>query len=345
VIPIRKPRIVIYGPGLYGQHIVRFADKKGWPIVAAFNRAGEKVGQDLGRVAGLGKDIGVVVQDCDTANYDDLHADVAFVVISDRLEENRIANARMLNAGINVISHASEGYFPWGIDQRLADELDSLARQNGVTFTGTGIWDLSRIWAGIMVAGPCVEIDGLVHRTLTDASRASVRLMTQTCGVGMSQAEYHERIVQQPGLIGGLYKSIPEHVLTALGYTPTAVSERREPVLFDEPIYCAPLDRHLEAGVSVGTRIIASVQTAEGVSAEAHMELRLMKPGEKEHMLWTVHGLPSTTIITQREDSVLASAAAMFNRAYDVIAAPPGIQEVYKLGPLKHTALDTRAAI
>lgn len=42
-----KPRIVIYGPGMYGQHIVRFAVEKGWPIVAAFNRAGDKVGKDL----------------------------------------------------------------------------------------------------------------------------------------------------------------------------------------------------------------------------------------------------------------------------------------------------------
>ena len=37
----RKPRIVIYGPGLYGQHLVRFALQKGWEIVAAFNRAGD----------------------------------------------------------------------------------------------------------------------------------------------------------------------------------------------------------------------------------------------------------------------------------------------------------------
>ena len=35
-----KPRIVIYGIGQYGQHVVRFATKKGWKIVAVYNRAG-----------------------------------------------------------------------------------------------------------------------------------------------------------------------------------------------------------------------------------------------------------------------------------------------------------------
>lgn len=337
-----KPRIVIYGPGLYGQHIVRFAYEKGWPIVAAFNRAGDKVGRDLGRLAGLGKDIGVIVQDCDKADYSDLEADVAFVVISDRLEENRQANERLLNAGINVISHAAEAYFPFGIDKAMAEELDQLARKNNVTFTGTGIWDVSRIWAGIMVAGPCVEINSLLHVTLTDASRASIKLMTETCGVGMSHDEFQEKIVNRPGLIGGLYHTIPQHVLTALGYTTTEVREWREPVILDEALYCEPLERDIEPGFSIGTRIVASVQTAEGITAEAHMELRLLKSGEVENMKWLVNGKPSSSINTQREDSVVASAACMFNRAYDVINAPPGIQEVYKLGPLKHTALEYR---
>ena len=46
----RKPRLVLYGIGQYGQMMVRFADKKGWPIVAAYNRAGAKVGQDIGQI-------------------------------------------------------------------------------------------------------------------------------------------------------------------------------------------------------------------------------------------------------------------------------------------------------
>jgi 2,4-diaminopentanoate dehydrogenase len=64
-----RPRIVIYGVGQYGGFITRFAVQKGWPIVAAYNRAGPKIGQDLGRVAGLDRDIGVMVQDCEHGDY------------------------------------------------------------------------------------------------------------------------------------------------------------------------------------------------------------------------------------------------------------------------------------
>ena len=82
---VGKPRIVIYGTGQFGQFITRLAVEKGFPVVAAFNRAGEKIGQDLGRVAGLERDIGVVVQDCDQADFSKLNADIGIVTISDRL--------------------------------------------------------------------------------------------------------------------------------------------------------------------------------------------------------------------------------------------------------------------
>ena len=59
------PRLALYGVGRYGQEIARFAVRKGWKIVAAYNRASPKVGQDIGRLAGLNRDYGVVVQDCE----------------------------------------------------------------------------------------------------------------------------------------------------------------------------------------------------------------------------------------------------------------------------------------
>ncbi|MCY4426561.1 MAG: hypothetical protein OXC05_05965 [Halieaceae bacterium] len=41
----------------------------------------------------------------------------------------------------------------------------------------------------------------------------------------------------------------------------------------------------------------------------------------------------------QRDDSAYATASSLFNRIPDVVAAPPGIQTLSQLGPMKHTAL------
>ena len=56
-------------------------------------------------------------------------------------------------------------------------------------------------------------------------------------------------------------------------------------------------------------------------------------------MFWSVDGLPHTRVRTEREDSAHATAACLFNRIPDVIAAPPGIVLISQMGPLKPTAL------
>lgn len=103
-----KPNIMIYGVGYYGAEAVRILVKKGWPIVAAVNRAGRKIGKDLGQLAGLKEDLGVIVQVCETVDYATLGADIALVVQTERLSLNFAAYRRLFGAGINVICHGSE---------------------------------------------------------------------------------------------------------------------------------------------------------------------------------------------------------------------------------------------
>jgi 2,4-diaminopentanoate dehydrogenase len=328
-----RPRVMIYGVGYYGMEAVRILAKKGWPIVAAVNRAGPKIGQDLGRLAGLKEDLGVVVQDCETADFATLDADIALVVQMERLSLNFAAYQRLLGAGINVICHGSESYFPQGADPELAGEIDVLAKRSGVTFTGTGIWDFSRIWSGILIAGPCTELRSLFHHSLTNAELANERMM-RAYGVDMMQSEFAEKVAKVPGQLGELYKGIPHHVMHALGFTITNVIEQREPVFSDRPVWCRILNRFLEPGTSLGLRIIASVETAEGPTASAHIELRILAEGESENMTWAVDGRPPSKIRIDRADGVHTSAACMVNRIPDVIAAPSGIRLISQLGPM-----------
>ena len=333
------PRIVIYGTGQYGQYITRFAVQKGWTIVAAYNRAGNKVGHDLGQLAGLGRDLGIVVQDCETARYDNLDADIGVVTMTNRLSINLPAYRRLMNAGLNVICHGNESYYPYGCDAILAAEIDSLAKQNNVTFSGSGIWDMSRIWSGLLLAGPCTEIRSLLHSSITDvAGQCLNKEQALQVGIGFTPKEFKEKgLDRSPALAA--YKTIPEHVLAALGYTITNTRAFVEPVVFNVPIESVLMERVIPAGVCVGTRIIGEIETREGVSARAEIELRLFKQGEVEHMLWSVDGLPRTRVRTEREDSAHATAACLFNRIPDVIAAPPGIVLLSQLGPMKHSAL------
>jgi 2,4-diaminopentanoate dehydrogenase len=335
-----RPRLVIYGVGQYGGFVTRFAVQKGWPIVAAFNRAGQKIGQDLGRVAGLGRDIAVTVQDCERGDYMALagKADIGVVAQTNVLRLNMPAYQRLMSAGLNVICHGAQSYYPYGNDPAAAAEIDALAKERGVTFTGGGIWDMSRIWSGLLLLGPCTDMKALHHRTLTDVlGQTNSAAQARQVGIGMTAEEYEASGLRRSP-IAAMYRTIAEHVLTAAGFAIADKREYIEPIFFDEPHRSVMLGT-IDAGRCVGSRIIAELKSAEGPSAHSSIELRLLRSGEVEHMFWEVDGLPRTRVRIERDDSAHATASNLFNRIPDVIAARPGIVLVSQLGPMQHTVL------
>ena len=335
-----KPRIVIYGIGQYGQHVVRFATKKGWKIVAVYNRAGKKVGQDVGRLAGLDRDLGVIVQDCDTADYKNLVADVAIVAMTDRVALNMVAYKRLMNAGLNVICHGGEAIYPQANQPEIAKEIDRIAKENKVTFTGTGVWDMTRVWAAKLITGSCTEIKSLFHLSITNTENFSKHLMQGT-GTGMTPEEFTTRIASvKDHEFTNMYLVFPQLVMSSLGYTVTRCTERIEPVILDKPFYCKALERELPAGLCAGMRSVVETTTREGVNCLAHLEARvLFRDGEIEHTMWSVDGTPSPKIIIERDNGSFLTGNSLLNRIPDVIAAPPGLHLVTEYGPMKHSAL------
>jgi len=325
-----KPQVAIYGAGQYALESVRIMHRKGWDIVAAYNRAGEKIGRDIGELAGI-EPLGVLVEDCEEAHYGSSGANIAIHSVADRLDYNWPGHQRLLGAGINVICHGGESNFPWGSRPELAGRLDELAKAHGVTFTGTGIWDYSRIWSGLLAAGSASELTGLIHRTLTNGEAAGLELL-KVCGGTLTLEEFSEL---NEGLLAGIYKTVPHQVLWALGLEVTDVSEEREPILDSEPVFSNALGANIEPGICLGTRITTRVRTREGINATSINELRVLKPGEKEHMVWEVQGRPETVIRVDRTDSMHSSAACMVNRVPDVLNAEPGIQVISQLGPIR----------
>lgn len=336
-----RPRLVLYGVGQYGQMMIRFAAKKGWPIVAAFNQAGPKVGQDIGRLAGLNSDYGVVVQDCEHADYSRVDADIGVVTMYDVLKTNLPAYRRLLGAGLNVICHGSESYHPHAANPEVAAEIDALARSKGVTFTGTGVWDMSRIWAALLVSGVCDEIKSLHNSSLTILDTFGERIIVMA-GVGMTAEEFNEKIAGPGSNFGGqFYRLGPQLVLEALGYTVTGYTYRQEPYMLEAPHWCEALKKQIPAGRCAGMRTVVVATTSQGVVASASMESRLkLRQEETEHSSWQVKGnVLSPSVRIERDNGHYMQALSTFNRIKDVIAAPPGIQLMTQLGrPMKHLA-------
>jgi secondary-alkyl amine dehydrogenase [NAD(P)+] len=326
-------RIAVYGMGFVGQQLAGFALDKGWQVVGAYNRAGNKVGQDVGTL--LGRDpINVLVEDCNTADFTKLQADVGFVATTDWLKDNFAAYERFLSAGINVLCHGSEANHPRICDEETANKIDALAKANGVTFTGGGIWDSTRIWSGIIIAGPNLSIESMHHISHTDVGRQGVHQLKRL-GAGMAVDEYKKVVMASDRNVTGLPKIPACSVATGLGFEITGIKERIEPVVWDTNHNSQWLGMVIPAGDVVGTRMLVDIETAQGATFHSCFEYRDFREGDEEHMIWKVKGKPSMEIRVTRNDSGMASASSLFNRVPDVVAGEPGIVELWKLRPLR----------
>ncbi|MCK9505628.1 MAG: hypothetical protein M0Q95_15775 [Porticoccaceae bacterium] len=327
-------KCVVYGAGFVGQELARLIDEKGWQLVAVYNRAGDKVGRDIGEVAGLGRTLGVVVEDCDRADYSALEADVAFVATTNILSQNMPAYERLLGAGINVLCHGTEAYLPYWIDPELAGKIDALAKKHGVTFTGGGIWDASRIWSGLLATGPCVNIRSLLHKTQTECLRQGF-YWADVLGVGLPPDEWRTRMKASQTDWGKSVQIPSVSVVQKLGYTIDVVTNGFEPVVRDYDFYCTGLKKSIKAGTALGMRFLVDLVTREGVTARTEYEARVFEDDEVEQMQWIIDGKPGNEVHFIRKDSGVASAACLLNRTADVLSAPSGIVDIIQHGPLK----------
>lgn len=335
------PRIALFGVGNVARRIIRFCDMKGWPVVAAYNRAGDKIGRDIGQLAGLDKNLGVHVQDCEKADYAGLEADIMLYTAGDFLSSNYPVYERFLKLGINVLCHGTQSYNPRFENPEVADKIDRVAKANGVTFTGTGIWDTTRLWAPIVAAGTCLTIDSVVHVANAEIGRQGAQFEALCSGVGLTVDEYMASFIKQstPFTLNRYVHSPVVMVLQKLGATIKEVRKYDEPIVFDTPVYSPHSKKEFPAGIVVGTRNNVEVTTEEGIVGKAILEYRLFKENEIEDLRWEINGMPGLVISVERKDTANLSAAALFNRIPDVIAAQPGIVEITRMGPLTSTAM------
>jgi 4-hydroxy-tetrahydrodipicolinate reductase len=275
-----------------------------------------------------------MVEDIATADLTRVKADVGICTQSNDLRGDMPSYIRLMSAGINVISLAMQAYYPFSSDPEAAAEIDACARKHKVTFTGSGLHDLSRVWCGIVIAGQCTKLESLYHESLTDYKLQGLREQMTGFGVGGSVDNYWKLGIDKAKL-WPVYTAAMEHVLTTLGYTVLEKSVKVTPIVSDKTFDCGWLNTVIPAGHVLGTRTIGVVKTAEGVTGNVKTEGWICQDGEEDYTLWRAKGKPSGEIRMKRLDPDYINGASLVNRVKDVIAAPPGIVLISQYGPMQ----------
>jgi 4-hydroxy-tetrahydrodipicolinate reductase len=332
-------RAIVYGVGAMGSITARLMLEKGVEIVGAVGRSPEKVGRDLGEVAGLGGPTGVVVE-ADARRALAQRVDVAVVSVASYLSVMADHFRLCLEHGANVVTIEEETVWPWGTAPELAAELDRVARENSVTLAASGAQDVFWLHLVGTLLGASHRVDAVDGYCSWNADDYGPEV-TAHVHAGETPEEF-ERHVAAHGWPDFVARATLEALVAELELTPATISSSVAPVVADEDRWSGSLGGTIPRGHLLGVVDATTIETCEGPSFTFRMEGRVYADGESDVNEWRVRGEPELHLRNDRVPTRLITCTSVVNRIPDVINASPGLVTLDRLGKprYKHGPLE-----
>ncbi|MBV9800170.1 MAG: hypothetical protein JO039_19130 [Solirubrobacterales bacterium] len=326
---MRRIKAIVYGVGAMNSVATRMMLEKGVDIVGALARSPQKVGRDLGEVAGLGFPTGVVVEDDPERVLSSRQADVAVIAVASYMSDMYEHLRRCAEHGVNAVTISEEALYPWNTAPMETAELDRLARQNGVTITGTGHQDV--YWVNLVSM-----VLATAHRIETVTGRASWNVddfgpeVAKDQRVDTTVDDFDTWLAEadRPPSFG---RNTLGALVEDLGLTTVAVESTTRPEIAQEPVRSESLELTVETGRVIGFTDVDTVKTHQGITLTFEMTGRLYLPGEADINDWTVTGEPELHLSNPAVPTGVTTCTQLVNRIPDVINAPPGFITMEKL--------------
>ncbi len=323
---MQKIKAISYGVGVIGSMVAKtvIEKKKDWlQIVGALDIDPSKIGKDLGKVVGLDTNHNVSIQNDPEKVVKETNADIVIHTTSSYLERVAPELKRLAGCGVDIISSCEELSYPYATNRKIAEEVDNVAKENGVTILGTGINPgfLMDVLPTILTT-PCIEITNVkVGRQMNAANR---RIPFQKkIGAGLSPDEFRSAI-RNKTISGhvGLFQSI-SMLADSLGWELDKIEILEpEPVVLEEKVGSSWIT--VERG-----KVAGSKQFAYGIingKRKIEYEFRAYIGAGEEFDLVDIEGTPrvhfkSTPCINGDSGTI----AMLINNIPKVIEARPGL--------------------
>ncbi len=316
-----KIRVIQYGVGPIGAGIVRLMlQKPEIQIIGAIDLDPDKIGKDLGRIAGAERDLGVVIRG---EARDVLRAGAHVVVHTTSSYLTQVSDQLQgcLQAGSNVVSTCEELAYPFRKHPELAQQLDRTAREHRVALLGTGVnpgFAMDKLVLTLSTA--CQEVRRVCVRRVVDASRRRLPLQKKV-GAGMTVGEFQAQV--QAGVIK--HHGLPESaamIADSLGLRADKIEETIQPVVARETIRSEFIE--VAPGRVQGVRQIASGSSGGRESVRLELEMYLGAPEPVDSI--EISGVPDLTLaIPGGIHGDLATAAIAVNCIPALLEAKPGL--------------------
>ena len=324
-------KVVQYGVGPIGSEIVKLLSvKQGVKIVGAIDIDKEKVGKDLGDVAGASKPLGIRVSSDADEVLSEAKAEVVLHSTASYLNVVSTQILKCVKAKSDVISTCEELAYPFETNEKIALQLDRFAKRYGVTVLGTGVnpgFVMDTL--PIALTGACQSVTRVSVTRIVDASKRRLPLQRKI-GAGLSTEEF-QRLVQERKVRHVGFEESIGMIASGLGWKLDRVEEMVEPVVAEDYVESPYLK--VEKGRVAGVKQLGRgiVGGREAITLDLQMYLGAKEPRDSV----VIEGVPPIDMtIKGGLHGDLATAAVVVNSIPKVLEAEPGLLTMKDLAVL-----------
>ena len=343
-------KVFQYGCGKMSAYTMKYAIDNGAKIVGAVDVNPEVIGKDIGEIIGTDK-IGVTVSDAKDAEelLKTLKPDCAIVTTMSLLSDLEDALTICAKVGVNAITTCEEAFFPMNSNPSLTKKIDSLAKENNCTITGSGYQDA--FWGNLITT-----IMGASHNVTKIKGSSSYNVedygiaLAKAHGAGLTKEEFEKEIASKDEISDEERNKIIESgnyapsymwnvngwLCDKLGLTVISQKQKCVPQFNSYDIESSTLGMTVKEGMATGMSAVVTTETKEGIVIESECIGKVYRKDEFDKNEWTIYGEPDTTLVINKPNTVELTCASIVNRIPDVINAEAGFIPTSRMGELKY---------
>lgn len=345
-----KVKFVQIGCGKMSKYTMRYAIENGYEIVGAVDINPNVIGKDVGEVMEV-SNIGVVVQPLENLDslLNEVKPNVAIVTTMSLMTDLKEVLLTCAKNGVNAITTCEEAFYPFNSSPAITNEIDTLAKQNNCTITGSGYQDA--FWGNLIstLAGATHNITKIKGSSSYNVEDYGIAL-AEAHGAGLTLEEFDSKIAsadriseeeRQKLIDNGEF--LPSYMWNTNGWlcdklhlTPISQTQKCVPQTHTEDINSSTLNMTVKAGMATGMSAVVTTETKEGITIESECIGKVYSKDDCDTNKWTVYGEPETTFVVTMPATVELTCASIVNRIPDVIAANPGFVPTSQMGELKY---------
>ena len=332
---MQNVRVSLWGFGAMGSGVAKvLLNKKGVEITGVCDIHPARAGRSIFELLGVPQDgrKDVIVSDKIENVISKGSCDVC-IIATDSFTAKAFPKIKfVVEKGINVISTAEEMSYPRAQQPELADEMDKLAKENGVSILGTGINPgLMMDLLAICLTGCMTDVESVLCRRVNSLSPFGPAVMEEQ-GVGIT-VEAFEKGVADGTLAGhvGFAESVGM-IGEALGWKVEKFEQQMKPIV-------TTVDRKSTYGYAAAGDVAGVNMTGQGY-VDGKVKIDMYHPQQIEPEMEGTHtgdyivlrGTPEVNMAINPEvDGGIGTIAMCVNMIPHVINAAPGLKTMIDL--------------